>query len=477
VQSSRPTVYRFADFELELPALELRRSGERVELQELPLRLLAHLVQRPGAVVERDALHRALWPTEGFLEFDNSLNAAMSRLRRALGDPAGEAGLVATVPRRGYRFVAPVEVSGGVPAFGGARRLRRRWLWVALAALLAGAVVAGRWAQVWSGNESRVAPEVSREVREHLLRARHFESRRSREGLEKAMAELQSASALAPELAEPYAGLSMIYALLGAYDYWRPLDAFPPARRMAARALELEPRSAQAHLARSMTDALYRWDWAAALAGADRAVALAPAGVDPLQWRGMLRSALGRHEAGLADLDAAVERAPLSVTLRSGRCWALFYARRFDAAVAECRAAVELEPRHLDAWDNLKWVLLGQGRAEEAADAFARAVELEGGDPEGIRKLYARGGWTALLEDSIETKLERDRRGYQSAYDLALDYSALGRADAAMAWLERSRGERETDLMQAAVDPRLDPLRQRPDFRAWLAELGHGPSR
>lgn len=119
-------------------------------------------------------------------------------------------------------------------------------------------------------------------------------------------------------------------------------------------------------------------------------------------------------------------------------------------------------------------MLFVQGREAEAADAFARVVALEGGESEGSRRLFAEGGWQALLEDSIADKLERAEHGYQSAYDLALEYCALGRNDEAMLWLERSRGLRETDLLLAAVDPRLDSLRQRSDFKAWLTALGHG---
>ena len=466
--ASRRVIYRFGEFELDPRSLELRCCGQPVELQELPLRLLTTLVENPGELVARDELHRVLWPEEDFLEFDNSLNAAMSRLRRALEDSAAAPRLVETVPRRGYRFIAEVEIVE-VCERGGARR-QGRWWFVAAAALVA---VLG-WVASRPPAPSSSARGESPAVRAHLLRAKHFEQRRSRDGLEKAIAEYQSVLAIDPQLAAPYAGLAVAYALLGVYDFWPPLEAFPPASRMADRALALAPEAPEAHLALSIVEAFYGWRWQAALTSADRAVELAPEASEPLEWRGILRSAFGQHDDGLADLDAALDRDPVSVTLRTGRCWVLFNARRFDDAVAECQAAAELDPGHLDAWDNLKWVLFVQGREVEAADAFARVVELEGGEGEGARRLFAEGGWLALLEGSIADKLERAEHGYQSAYDLALDHCALGRADEAMLWLERSRGLRETDLLLAAVDPRLDVLRARADFKAWLIGLGHG---
>jgi DNA-binding winged helix-turn-helix (wHTH) protein/Tol biopolymer transport system component len=104
----RPQVRRFGLFELDLQAAELRRNGTRIKLQEQPFRILELLLQRPGEVVSRDELRNGLWPQDTFVDFDHSLNAAIRRLRDALGDSAENPRFVETVARRGYRFVAPV---------------------------------------------------------------------------------------------------------------------------------------------------------------------------------------------------------------------------------------------------------------------------------------------------------------------------------------------------------------------------------
>jgi DNA-binding winged helix-turn-helix (wHTH) protein/tetratricopeptide (TPR) repeat protein len=96
---------RFESFEFDPEAGELRRNGSRVRVQDKTLRLLALLVERPGALVTRADLRRRLWPDE-FVDFDNSLNNAVARLRAALGDAAESPRFVETVGRRGYRFVA-----------------------------------------------------------------------------------------------------------------------------------------------------------------------------------------------------------------------------------------------------------------------------------------------------------------------------------------------------------------------------------
>jgi len=99
---------RFGVFELDLRAGELRRNGLRVKLQEQPFQVLALLLETPGEVVTRDDLRARLWQADTFVDFDHSLNAAIKRLRDALGDSAENPVFVETVARRGYRFMAPV---------------------------------------------------------------------------------------------------------------------------------------------------------------------------------------------------------------------------------------------------------------------------------------------------------------------------------------------------------------------------------
>jgi len=99
---------RFGTYELDLRAGELRRSGSKVKLQEQPLKVLTLLLEHPGEVVTREQLQKALWPEDTFVDFDHSLNAAIRRLRDALGDSAEDPRFVETVARRGYRFLVPV---------------------------------------------------------------------------------------------------------------------------------------------------------------------------------------------------------------------------------------------------------------------------------------------------------------------------------------------------------------------------------
>jgi TolB-like protein/DNA-binding winged helix-turn-helix (wHTH) protein/Tfp pilus assembly protein PilF len=106
---SAPNNFRFGLFEIDLTARELTRQGRKIPLQEKPFQTLVYLLSHAGEIVTRDDLRHHLWPADTFVQFDDNLNTAIKRVREALGDAAGNPRFVETVPRRGYRFLAPVE--------------------------------------------------------------------------------------------------------------------------------------------------------------------------------------------------------------------------------------------------------------------------------------------------------------------------------------------------------------------------------
>src|SRR2546423_191415 len=106
---SCPQTRRFGVFEVDLRAAELRKRGVRIKLQEQPFQILSLLLEHPGEVVTREELRQKLWPAHTFVDFDRSLNKAMTKLRGALGDSAESPRYVETIPRHGYRFLPAVE--------------------------------------------------------------------------------------------------------------------------------------------------------------------------------------------------------------------------------------------------------------------------------------------------------------------------------------------------------------------------------
>jgi eukaryotic-like serine/threonine-protein kinase len=111
-----PRTRGFGVFEADLKTAELRKHGIRIKLQEQPFQILSLLLEHPGEVVSREELRQKLWPAHTFVDFDRSLNKAMTKLRAALGDSADSPRYIETIPRHGYRFLTPVHEHRAEPA-------------------------------------------------------------------------------------------------------------------------------------------------------------------------------------------------------------------------------------------------------------------------------------------------------------------------------------------------------------------------
>ena len=113
LETRSPDLLLFGTFEVDLRTRELRKQGVKVRLQELPFQILVVLLQRPGQLVGREELRSQIWPSDTFVDFDNSLNTSINKLREALGDSADSPRFIETLPRRGYRFLVPVITNEG----------------------------------------------------------------------------------------------------------------------------------------------------------------------------------------------------------------------------------------------------------------------------------------------------------------------------------------------------------------------------
>ena len=165
---------RFGSYEVDLPAGELKKCGVKLKLSGQPFQVLAILLEQPGVVVTREELQKRLWP-DTFVDVDHNLNTAINKIREALGDSSENPRFVETLPRRGYRFIAPVTLNGTAevasptenrPASApeAARTKRLRAL-----ALLAAVVLLGPEAYGFSSDATFVQPHRSARSRELRL--------------------------------------------------------------------------------------------------------------------------------------------------------------------------------------------------------------------------------------------------------------------------------------------------------------------
>ncbi len=176
--NARPRLLRFGVFEVDLRTAELRKQGLKVKLHGQPFQVLALLLERPGELVTREEIREKLWPGDTFIDFEHSVNSSIKRLREALGDDPAAPRFIETLPRHGYRFIAPVD--GGamqelpLPATGPTAihesPLRRYWV-VTVASGLLVALVAVLFAFNVAGLRERVLRAVGA-VREPPLQIR-----------------------------------------------------------------------------------------------------------------------------------------------------------------------------------------------------------------------------------------------------------------------------------------------------------------
>jgi DNA-binding winged helix-turn-helix (wHTH) protein len=150
-------ILRFGVFEADLRSGELRKQGVRIKLQDQPFQVLRLLLQRSGELVTRDELRSQIWPADTFVDFDNSLNAAINKLREALGDSADSPRFIETLPRRGYRFIAPVSGADGTArgtaaGVSAAAWPRSRKIVVTAAVALAAGIAGGL---IWHARQAR----------------------------------------------------------------------------------------------------------------------------------------------------------------------------------------------------------------------------------------------------------------------------------------------------------------------------------
>jgi DNA-binding winged helix-turn-helix (wHTH) protein len=114
--SIQPPIARFEDFEVNLETGEVWKAGRPVKVQDQPFKVLAALLERPGQIVTREDLRQLIWPDKDFGDFDHAINKSLAKLRATLGDSADVPHLIETLPRRGYRFIAPLKEQVDPPA-------------------------------------------------------------------------------------------------------------------------------------------------------------------------------------------------------------------------------------------------------------------------------------------------------------------------------------------------------------------------
>lgn len=464
--------WRFGPFELDPRTAELRREGEPVPLQLQPARVLLVLVERAGELVPREEIRAAVWPDRA-VDFEHALNYAIRQIRAALGEDADAPIYIETLPRRGYRFAAPVERRTSSPDPAVPRR--RRILPYALAALaLAAGMAAAVMAPGAAGTAAPAAtpaPPDDPVAREAFLVGQGLLPGRDRGGLERATREFERALRIEPDHPGALVGLGEALLRIG-----KAVEARPPLER----ALRLRPDDAQAHHLLAQVLLFHDWDWDRAERHLDLALRLRPGHAATQQVRAYWLALTGRMEAALVAMTAALRIDPLSSYVHADAGWIAYWAGRLDTAVARCTRTLELDPGSGSAQACLLFARIAQ-RDVRAARQAARALMLaHAALPADLAAIDSAPLGAGLRPYwAWETRrLEADpHRSAHDAFQLALAYAQLGRRDEAFPQLEAAHRGRTSWMLWLELEPLLDPLRTDPRYAALVRRMAYPPAR
>jgi DNA-binding winged helix-turn-helix (wHTH) protein/tetratricopeptide (TPR) repeat protein len=444
-----------------------------VQLEPKVMAVLTCLAGRRGEVVSKEELVREVW--DGRFVSDDVVWRGIGELRRALGSS-----WIQTIPKRGYRLVAPGEAEPAAPAPPAApepRRLIPRGLLtvaflLGFGALAATLLVSARRAPDGAPRATSPAPPATRPAaHDAYLEGLWFLNRGTPDDLRKSVAAFEQAVSLDPGSAAAHGGLADALHLLTLSGGLPPREAYPRAEAEARRALALDP--ARADTRATLGSILFRYhrDAAAAEAEFRGALALDASSATVHHDYAWLLVAERRFDEALREIRLAQELSPLSVRANADVGWVLFRARRYPEAIHQMERTLRMEPRFLGARHCLERALLLTGRPGEAL-AHAREGARQEGMPEAdLAALPADPGTALHRIDAWRLAQARQKSG-ASPYALAAWYAQLGDAGHAFAELERASVERDPSLVSADVDPAFDPLRADPRFAAVVARSG-----
>lgn len=316
------------------------------------------------------------------------------------------------------------------------------------------------------------APTIDREALNEYLKGRHQWNRRTPSSLLQALAHFREAVQRQPAYAAAHAAIAETLVVLPAFPIaaMSPEEALPQARAAAERAIALDNRLAEAHVALAYVR-LHSLDPAGAETAFRQALTINPNYATAHFWYAAALGAAGRFDESIAEAKRAETLDPVSPIIVSGTAWMHHLARRFDDEVQSARAALALEPNFLMAHYRLGEGLLHLGRAKQAVAALENARAQSGNSTDLIAAVaYAHGRMDRHREarESLRTLLQirEAKTRYVSAYTLALVYTGLADRDEAFAWLRRARAERAWGMAFINVEPDFDPLRSDPRFAA-----------
>jgi DNA-binding winged helix-turn-helix (wHTH) protein/Tfp pilus assembly protein PilF len=488
VDGQTPEIIRFGVFEADFRTGELRRSGHRIRIQDLPFRALQVLLERPGEVISREDLRAALWPPDVFVDFDRAISSTIKRLRDTMGDSAGNPIFIETLERRGYRWIAPTTTVGGAsgtasvatsavrpeildsaPSADAGLLARRDFpLRASLALLFLAIAIVAVW--VIANAKSYPAHPANAQARDLYLQGRYYWSKRTPDDLHKAVDYFTQAIVHDPGYAEAYVGLADCYNLLREYTGMPDSEAFPRARAAAAKAVELDPKSSQARASLAFAEFWGFWDAETAERELRRAIELDPNNAIAHHWYASMLQELGRFPQALVEIERAQVLDPSSRAILADKAVILGELGRRMESFDLLQQIEKADPSFVSPHRYLKRLDLQNGdyrgylaeqRQEAVLTQDASALQIADASEKG----FATGGAQGMFAAQRREQQKLCDEGKLDAYALAEISAQVGDKPDALKYLQRAYDQHSQEMPRMVFDPALKSLRGEVAFR------------
>ena len=464
------TEFHFDGWTLRVRSGELARDGNVQRLPQQPLRVLVELLEHPGDVVTRERLVEVLWP-KGVVDFDNSLNAVVRKLRAVLGDDSDTPRYIETLPRIGYRFIGKMDAPAPPLAAPEIRRVKR-WHIAAVALATLTGIAALLW---WSRapKPELFVPEAgliqeprrtsSQRAYELYLNGKFHRSRRDIAGGPLAIQSFEAALKEDPYFVDAWAALAGTYVGAGINQQMPVVEAMEKGRTAALRALELDPKNATGLAELAVIAMNYDLDYAKAEKFFNAARDRDPSVARMWHGFGLLRAYQGRVDEAFQYFGRARELESTQLLYTGSYGNLLYHTRKYAEAIEHARSLLASQPRFDGVRMMLIRALVASGDVKGALEQLPlRFSEVPFTSEDGL--VYAHAGRRDEALAQIE-RLERHAEGgYGMSYEIAVIYAALGDKQKGCAALLRSLTDHSQWIGWMKLDPRMDPLRDQPCF-------------
>jgi tetratricopeptide (TPR) repeat protein len=332
---------------------------------------------------------------------------------------------------------------------------------------VAGAVAEEIRVQVTPDERVRLtsARSIDPQAHDAYLLGRYHLSKLNESELRQAVESFQRAIAIVPDYAAAYAGLSDAWRERGIWGEISFIDAEAPSRNAAVKAVELDPSSAEAHIALSAVKSTYDWDWTGAEQEVKRALEINPGSLEAHRCYAILLMALGRHEEAVKEIQRAQQFDPLSAVIESDVGRILYRDRQYEEAIPHLKRAIELDPASRGSYARLGDVYVQLARYDDGLKAYQQAGDLQSlGYSARIGQLYARMG---KRKEALATLNSSNGKTLQAAGV----YAMLGDKDEAFKVLDELITKRESLVIFFKEDPPFESLHSDPRWRTLLNRM------